>query len=325
MRTDGKARSCMGATTPDPPGRPRSLRSPEPEAVVPPPIRGPADPSRPTTQAPRPAAFVLSSGANLGAVQVGVLRALVEHGIRPDLIVGCSIGAINGAALAEDPTMAGVARLEHVWTTTDTRTLMPRPWLPPPVALMRRGEAIHSRAGLHRLLDRVLTATCFSDLDTPLHCVATDVHAGAEAWFHEGPLIEALLASSAMPAMFPSVVIDGRRYLDGAVVNDVPVRRAVELGARTLYVLEVGPLSRAWSESSRPLGTAIEAYWIARRYRFQRELDALPPEVEVHLMPHGDPPRLRVNDFTRSAELIAAAHRASTDYLARVSQIEAPA
>ncbi len=273
----------------------------------------------------RPSAFVLSSGANLGAVQVGVLRALIDHGVRPDLVVGCSIGAINGAALAEDPTPAGVERLEHVWRTTDTRELMPRPWLPQPVALMRRGEAMHSRAGLRRLLDRVLTAKAFADLHTPLHCVATDVHAGTEAWFHDGPLVEALLASAAMPAMFPSVVIEGRRYLDGAVVNDVPIRRAVELGARTLYVLEVGPLTRSWSESSRPLGTAIEAYWIARRHRFQRELDALPPDVDVHLMPHGDPPRLRITDFTHSAELMAAAHQASSTYLSSLQAVDAPA
>jgi NTE family protein len=288
--------------------------------------RGPlAGRPAPGANSPRPAAFVLSSGANLGAVQVGVLRALVEHGIRPDLIVGCSIGAINGAALAEDPTMAGIERLEHVWRTTDTRELMPRPWLPQPVALMRRGEAMHSRAGLHRLLDRVLTATTFADLGTPLHCVATDVHAGTEAWFHQGPLVEALLASAAVPAMFPSVVIDGRRYLDGAVVNDVPLRRAVELGARTLYVLEVGPLTRSWCESSRPLGTVIEAYWIARRHRFQCELDALPDDVDVHLMPHGDPPRLRITDFTHSAELMTAAHAASSAYLAALRPVDAPA
>ena len=268
---------------------------------------------------------MLSSGANLGAVQVGVLRALIDHGVRPDLVVGCSIGAINGAALAEDPTPAGVDRLEHVWRTTDTRDLMPRPWLPHPVALMRRGEAMHSRAGLHRLLDRVLTAKAFADLHTPLHCVATDVHAGTEAWFHEGPLVEALLASAAMPAMFPSMVIEGRRYLDGAVVNDVPIRRAVELGARTVYVLEVGPLTRSWSESTRPLGTAIEAYWIARRHRFQRELDAVPPDVDVHLMPHGDPPRLRITDLTHSAQLMAAAQRASSAYLASLQPVDAPA
>lgn len=289
----------------------------EPEPPRSHPLR-PATPfCRPTTEpcGSRPVAFVLSSGANLGAVQVGILRALVEHGVRPDVIVGCSIGAINGAALAQDPTLAGVEHLEHVWKTTDVRELMPRPWLPPTVALMRRGEAIHSRAGLHRLLDRTLSATTFDDLHTPLHCVATDVHTATERWFDTGPLVEALLASAAMPAMYPSIEIDGHRYIDGAVVNDVPVRRAVELGARTVYALEVGSLSRCWTERPRPLGTAIEAYWIARRHRFQRELDAVPPSVEVHLMPHGDPPRLRVHDLGHTAELILAAHRASTAYL----------
>jgi NTE family protein len=273
-----------------------------------------------------PVAVVLSSGANLGAVQVGVLRALVEHGVRPDLVVGCSIGALNGAALAEDPTTAGVARLERAWTTAEPRGVLPRPWLPPAVALIRRGEAMASRDGLHRLIERTVSATAFADLAVPLHCVATDVEACADAWFSEGPLVEALLASSAMPAMFPPVRIDGRRYVDGAVVSDVPVGRAVALGARTIYVVEVGPLStRGWSTSRRPLGAAIEAYWVARRHRFLRELEAVPAEVEVHLMPHGDPPRLRLGDFTRTADLIAAAHAASSSYLDALRPLGTPA
>ena len=279
--------------------------------------------SRPQTG---PVAVVLSSGANLGAVQVGVLRALVEHGVRPDLIVGCSIGALNGAAIAQDPTAAGVARLQQAWTTAEQRGVLPRPWLPPAVALIRRGDAMADREGLHRLIERSVTATSFSDLEIPLHCVATDVEACADAWFSEGPLIEALLASSAMPAMFPPVTIDGRRYIDGAVVSDVPVSRAVALGARTIYVVEVGPLStRGWSASRRPLGAAIEAYWVARRHRFLRELEAVPDEIEVHLMPHGDPPRVRLGDFTHTADLITAAYVASSSYLDALRPLDAPA
>ena len=143
------------------------------------------------------------------------------------------------------------------------RGVLPRPWLPPAVALIRRGESMASREGLHRLIERSVAATSFADLAVPLHCVATDVEACADAWFSEGPLVEALLASSAMPAMFPPVTIDGRRYIDGAVVNDVPVRRAVALGARTIYVVEVGPLSHPrlvapaaarWGRRSRRTG-----------------------------------------------------------------------
>jgi NTE family protein len=273
-----------------------------------------------------PVAFVLSSGANMGAVQVGVLRALAEHGVRPDLVVGCSIGALNGAALAEDPTVDGVARLERAWTTADPRGILPRPWLPPAVALVRRGDSMASPEGVHRLVAASVSATTFADLAVPLHCVATDVEACAEAWFSEGSLLEALLASSAMPAVFPPVTIDGRRYVDGAVVTDVPVRRAVELGARTIYVVEVGPLStRDWSASRRPLGAAIEAYWVARRHRFLSALAAVPADVDVHLMPHGDPPRMRLGDFTRTADLIAAAHAASAAYLGERRPLGTPA
>jgi NTE family protein len=274
-----------------------------------------------------PVAVVLSSGANMGAVQVGVLRALVEHGVRPDLVVGCSIGALNGAALAQDPSPDGVAHIEDVWRTADQRGILPRPWLPPAVALVRRGEAMSSRDGLRRLIARSVSARSFADLTVPLHCVATDVDACGEAWFSEGPLVDALLASAAIPAMFPPVTIDGRRYIDGAVVNEVPIHRAVALGARTVYVVEVGPLTVPWegSSGSRPLSAAIEAYWIARRHRFRRELEAVPDDVVVHLMPHGDPPRLRLGDFSQSATLIDAAYRASAAYLETSRPLGTPA
>ncbi|MFP3902471.1 MAG: patatin-like phospholipase family protein [Acidimicrobiia bacterium] len=267
-------------------------------------------------------AFVLSSGASLGAVQVGVLRALLEHGVRPDLIVGCSIGAVNGAAVACEPTAAGIAHLEQLWTATDLREVFGRSRWAPTLGLVRRREGVHSAAPFRRLLERALPRSTFAELSVPLHCLATDVHAGTEAWFHDGPLIEALLASTAMPAMFPPVDIGGRRYLDGAVVNDVPVRRAAELGARRIYVVAVGPLARKWKGRTRPLGTAVEAYWLARRHRFRQELHALPRDVEVHLMPDGEPPRLRLTDLSRSADLITAGHRAASDHLRSLARID---
>jgi NTE family protein len=179
-----------------------------------------------------------------------------------------------------------------VWRTADARAVLPRPWLPPAFTLVRRREAVAGRHGLHRLIARSVTARSFADLAVPLHCVATDVDACAEAWFSDGPLVDALLASTAIPAMFPAVTIGGRRFIDGAVVDDVPVHRAVELGARTVYVVEVGPLTRPLdgSPAGRPLSAAIEAYWVARRHRFRRELETVPEGVTVHLMPHGDPP-----------------------------------
>jgi NTE family protein len=260
-------------------------------------------------------AFVLSSGARWGASQAGMLRALTERGVRPDVIVGCSIGALNGAAMAQDPTLAGVARIEHLWRTTDARAIVPR-GLRPTLALARRSEAVDAGRNIHAFVHRCLTAATFEELPVPFHCVATDVARADEAWFDRGPLVSAVLASVSIPAVFPSVRIDGGRYLDGAIVNDVPVRRAADLGARTLYVLEGGGLSRMWREPTRPMASAIEAYWIARRHRYRRDLASLPEGVTVHHLPTGDPDPHRFNDFRDSGELIDRAHAASAAYLA---------
>jgi len=261
-------------------------------------------------------AFVLSSGRNLGAVQVGMLRALVEHDLRPDLVVGCSVGAINGAGFAEDPTLARVERMEEVWRSTEAKDLLPRPWkLPPAVSLARRIEAIHPVDGLRRLIAQTMDARTFEELAVPLHVVATDVADACEAWFDRGPLLAPLLASSAVPAMFPAVEIASRRYVDGAVVNDVPAQRAVDLGAATVYVLEAGSFWHPWTEPRRPADSAIQAYNLARRHRFRRELDGLPGDVDVHVLPHGDPPRLRLRDMTQASLLMAAAHQATAAYL----------
>jgi len=264
----------------------------------------------------RPVGFVLSGGGNLGALQIGMMRALLEHDIRPDLIVGCSVGAINGAALAEDPTLAGALRLERLWRALDGKELMPAGWLPNTVAIARRGEAIHENHGLRRHLEQSLSARTFEELAVPFQCVATDLVGVREVWFRSGPLIEPILASAALPAVYPAVEIDGVRYLDGGIVDDVPMTRAVELGARTLYVLQVGLFSRPRPEPKRPLDVAVQAYWIARHHRFKRELAAMPPDIELHLLPTGQTPSMRYNDFTRTSELISLAYEASSAYLA---------
>jgi NTE family protein len=264
----------------------------------------------------RPVAFVLSGGGNLGALQIGMMRALLEHDVRPDLIVGCSVGAINGAGLAEDPSLAGALRLERLWRALDGKELMPAGWLPNPVAIARRGEAIHESHGLRRHLEQTLTARTFEELAVPFQCVATDVVGVREVWFRSGPLIEPILASAALPAVYPAVEIDGVRYLDGGIVDDVPMSRAVELGARTLYVLQVGLFSRPRPEPKRPLDVAVQAYWIARHHRFKRELAAMPSDIELHLLPTGETPLMRYNDFTRTSELISLAYEASSAYLA---------
>lgn len=259
-------------------------------------------------------AFVLGGGGNLGAVQVGMLRALLEHRIVPDLVVGCSVGALNGAAFAQEPNFVGIARLEQLWQTLEGKDVMPSGWFTA-VHLARRGVSVRDNTRLRRVIEGILAADRFEDLQIPFQCVATDLVAAKEVWFDRGALLEPILASSAIPAMFPPVDIDGVRYLDGAVVNDIPVSRAVALGARRIYVLHVGSFDRPLPEPKRPIDVAVQAYWIARRHRFYRDIATLPKGVEVVVLPTGEPPRIAFHDFTRSEQLIANAYAASHAYL----------
>jgi NTE family protein len=276
----------------------------------------------------RPVAFVLSGGGNLGALQVGMLRALAERDIAPDMVLGCSVGALNGAAYAADPTLAGVARLEALWRNLDGDQIMGSSWLPSAVQLARKGASLHGNEGLKATIDRILFREHFSELKVPFQCVATSIEPVAETWFADGPLKQAILASAALPAVFPVVDIDGVPYFDGAVVNDVPVTRAVDLGARTIYVLHVGNLDRPWIEPKRPIDVAVQAYWIARKHRLSRDLAALPRHVDVHMLPRGTPPDPRFDDFSHTEDLINQAYGATAahlDTMAGRAQVDAPA
>jgi NTE family protein len=262
-----------------------------------------------------PVAWVLSGGGNHGAVQVGMLRALVERDLKPDLVLGASIGAVNGAAFAQDPTISGVARLEELWRGLDRADVLPSGWFPNALSLARRGEAIHSNDRLRGIVAGMLRVDTFEELAVPFQCVATDVLAVREVWFSTGRVLEPILASCALPGILPAVEIDAVRYLDGAILNDIPISRAVELGATTIYVLHCGTVDRPRPDPRRPIDVAVQAYWAARHHRFKRDLEALPPNVEAIVLPTGTTQSLRYNDFTHSAELMLAAHGAAQRFL----------
>lgn len=260
-------------------------------------------------------AFVLSGGAAMGALQVGMLRALIERRIQPDLILGCSVGAINGAVFAGEPSLATVGRMQDVWMELVDRDLLPTGLLPSPVQLVRKGESISSNGRIRDLLDEILPAERFEDLAVPFECVATNIDDATGHWFDSGELAVAVLASASIPAVFPAVEIDGVRYFDGAVVDDVPIRRAVELGASRIFVLQVGSVDRPRSHPRRPLDMALLAYWIARRHRLLDDLSRIPDDVEVIILPHGNPVPVRYNDLSRSARLMDVAYRASIEHI----------
>jgi NTE family protein len=268
-------------------------------------------------------AFVLGGGGHLGAHEVGMLRALLERGVVPDLVLGTSIGAINGAIVAADPTPRSVERLEQVWTRIESSDAFGGGMLGRLGTLVRSRTHLHENEGLRRMLGDALGEARIEDLAVPFQCVAASIESASERWFSEGPLVDAILASSAVPGVLPPVRIGDEHFLDGGIVNSIPVGRAVALGARTIYVLHVGRVDRPLEAPRWPWEVALVAFEIARRHRFVGDLAALPPEVEVHVMPtgQGEPPRytdlsqFRYRDMTRVRQHIDSAYAASGRYL----------
>ncbi|MET0764383.1 MAG: patatin-like phospholipase family protein [Blastococcus sp.] len=233
-------------------------------------------------------AFVLGGGGMLGAAEVGMLRALFERRIHPDLIVGTSVGAINGAFVAADPTPGAVDRLRGVWEELGSTGVFAGSVLDRARTLVRTRTHLHPREPLRDLLAAHLPARTFAELRVPFQCVAASIERAAERWFTDGALIEAVLASCAVPGLLPPVEIDGEHYLDGGLVHSIPVGRAVALGADTIYVLHVGRVDRPLRPPTKPWEVGLVAFEIARRHRFAADLAALPPEVTVHVLPSGE-------------------------------------
>jgi NTE family protein len=267
-------------------------------------------------------AFVLGGGGVLGAHEVGMLQALEKTGVRPDLVVGTSIGALNGVFVAAEPDTA-VGRLTGLWSDDSAREVFgarvwARLW-----TLARSGTHLHSAEPLRRMLDELLPARTFAEMAVPFQCVAAGIETAMAHWFSDGPVIPAVLASCAAPGLLPPVKVDGRHYFDGGLVHSIPVGRAVALGARTIYVLQVGRVERELAPPRRPWEVGMVAFEIARRHRFFEEMAALPEGLTVHVLPAGGQPQKAGVDYSqmryRNASGIAAhierAYEASMKYL----------
>lgn len=271
-------------------------------------------------------AVVLGGGGVHGAAEVGMLQALTEHGIVPDLVLGTSIGALNGAVYADDPERAA-ERLHALWTDVGTESPFEAPLLERAATIARTWTHLHGNHRLHRLLLRELGDRRFEDLAVPFACVAASIERAGPRWFDSGPLIPALLATSAVPGLLPPVEIDGEHLLDGGLVDSIPVDRAIEAGARVIHVLQVGRVEQPLQPPARPWEVAMVAFEVARRSRFSEAMARVPPEVEVHVLPssmRGEAApnttglaQLRYRDTSHVRDRIEDARAASLAYLAR--------
>ncbi len=258
-------------------------------------------------------AFVLGGGGLLGAVQVGMLRALLEAGIVPDLIVGSSVGALNGAAIAAAPELATVDRLGELWEDLARGSVFAEGPLGRLGTLLRSGTHVHSSSGLRGLLTRTAGDRRIEELPVRFECVAACIETASAHWFSRGRVVDAVMASCAVPGLLPAVQVDGRHYLDGGLVHSIPVGRALQLGASTVYVLQVGRIEQALSVPRWPWEVGMIAFEIARRSRFVEEMNALPSDRDVVVLPTGSARAPLANLRYRSVGQVGTRMRAAYD------------
>ena len=259
----------------------------------------------PVEQRPREA-IVFSGGGSLGAAQVGALRAIFEAGIRPDLVVGCSVGALNAAFLAVDPTPARVVDLQRVWLGLHYRDVFPDGRFDIARRLIARQDHLQSPHGLDYLIERWVPVADLAETQIPVQVVTTDLLAGRARWWDAGDPRDVLRASACLPLLFPPVELDGTLHVDGGVTCPVPVQRALDLGAERVWVLDVSSDFHGWGDGSmNALDVLLESFAVSRSLLGQRSPVANDDQQVVNLPPLGIG-RHDLRDFSRTRFLLAA-------------------
>ena len=260
-------------------------------------------------------AFVFAGGSSLGAIQVGMLRVLLARGFKADMVVGSSVGAVNAAYFAGDPTVAGVSRLEKIWREMRRADVFPGQALGGLMRLFTRRGYLVEPTGLTRVIQRNLPYRRLEEAKLPCHIIATDLLAGTELRISSGPLLQALLASTAIPGIFPAVRIGDHHVIDGGVANHTPISAAIELGATRLFVLPTGYSCTLTEPPKRAIDVALHGLNIliarqltnaVQRYHSQVDIRVVPPLCPLNVLPY---------DFDACGKLIDRAAASTEDWL----------
>lgn len=259
-------------------------------------------------------AFVLAGGGSFGAIQVGMLRELVGHGITPDFVVGSSVGALNGAYFAGDPTPAGISRLEGIWSELKRQDVFTFNWREVAHAFSAPGSLV-SAMGLRRVIEQHLPYRELEGAVLPVHVMATDLLHGASVVLSSGVAADAIMASCAIPGAFPAVRIGDSYLIDGAIASNTPVMTAVDLGATRVIVLPTGYACALQAPPSTMIGNALHALNLLIAHQLVRDLELLAGRVEVVTVPPLCPLSSSPYDFSKARELIERAAQATRRWL----------
>jgi NTE family protein len=260
-------------------------------------------------------AFVFAGGGSFGAIQVGMLHALVANGVAADMVVGSSVGSINGAYFAGAPTLKGVLELETIWRGLTRHDVFPISWRTMLGFLWRRDFLI-PHDGIRKLLEDHLPYRNLQDAQLPIHIVTTDIVTGESVVLSEGSAVEAIVASTSIPGAFAPVPYRGRYLADGAISANTPIKVAVEKGARRLIVL---PTGYACSSDAPPVGAvanALHALTLLIARQVVDDLENLPPDIDYFVVPPLCPLTGSPYDFSRTSEHIERSIKSTDAWLA---------
>lgn len=263
-----------------------------------------------------PTAFVLSGGASLGAIQVGMLMALYERGIAPDLIVGTSAGAFNAAFVVSRPqTKATAEALATIWHGLRRGQAFPLNPVTGLLGFLGARDHLVPSSGLKRLIEEHVDVDRLEDLPVPVHVVAVDVITGEEVLVSDGPVLDCLLASAAIPGVLPPGRWRDRLLIDGGVANNTPISHAVNLGARRIFVLPTGHACALHDAPGSALAMALHALSLLTQRRLIDDIEKHRDEAQLVVLPPPCPLTITPIDFSHADVLIARAYADAIAFL----------
>lgn len=248
-----------------------------------------------------------------------MLQALTEAAILPDLLIGTSVGAVNAAWIGGSPDHEGARQLAEIWRGLRRQHVFPlSPWSSAR-GLLGRSNHVISNASLGEVLRKHLPYERLEEAAVPVHVIATELKTGRAVLMSSGPAVPALLASTAIPGIFPPVTIGRRDFIDGGVANHTPIAAAMELGASRIFVLPVGyPWLR--QEPTNALGMALHALARFIEQKLEAEVAAYRHLADIQVLPTLDAPAVSPADFSHTEELMTRGYRSCRKYLASTPQ-----
>jgi NTE family protein len=264
----------------------------------------------------RPTAFVLAGGGSLGAVEVGMLKVLAAHGVRADFVVGSSVGALNAAYFAGQPSIDGTAALERIWRGLRTADVFPLSPVRGFLGFIRWRDSFLDAGTLRALLERSLPFRRLEEATLPCHVVATDVLDGQEVVLSTGLAVTALLASAAIPGVFPAVERDGRSLIDGGVASNTPIATAIRLGARRVIVLPTGYACALKTPPRGAIAMALHALTLMIVRQLVVDVERFSGRADVVVVPPLCPVEVTPYDFGPAGDLIDRAAASTETWLA---------